>query len=161
MSFRLAASLAAAALLCSCSAPKSASSGTGGASVAPAASAAASARPAAGPANSLVSAAGRAGTVALDATQRRELDAAVAKVPAALRPRLRYALATADDGRRHLVVYDGEGLRADGRHPGTTNAYVVFRVLNAANGEHYDPQQNAIVAPMKAPPERDTSPSAY
>ena len=155
MSFRLAASLAAAALLCSCSAPKSASSGTGGAS------AAASARPAAGPANSLVSAAGRAGTVALDATQRRELDAAVAKVPAALRPRLRYALATADDGRRHLVVYDGEGLRADGRHPGTTNAYVVFRVLNAANGEHYDPQQNAIVAPMKAPPERDTSPSAY
>jgi hypothetical protein len=161
MSFRLAASLGAAALLCSCSAPKSASSGTGGASTAPSASAAAAARPATGPANTLVSAAGRPGAVPLDAAQRRALEAAVAKLPAALRPKLRYALATADDGRQHLVVYDGEGLGADGRHPGKANAYVVFRVLNSANGEHYDPQQNAIVAPMSPPPQRDTSPSAY
>jgi hypothetical protein len=58
------------------------------------------------------------------------------------------------------VVYDGEGLRADGRQPGKNNAYVVFRVLNAAAGAHYDPQQNAIVAPLP-PPQRETSPTTY
>lgn len=157
MSFRLAASLAAAALLCACSAPKAASTGSAG-TAAPTATA--SLRPAPGPANSLVSAAGRPDAVRLDAAERRELDRAVAKVPAALRPRLRYALASADDGRRRLVVYDGEGLRADGRQPGKNNAYVVFRVLNAAGGEHYDPQQNALVAPLP-PPQRETSPSTY
>jgi hypothetical protein len=161
MPFRLAASLAAAALLCSCSAPRPASSGTGGASASPGPSAAAAVRSAAGPVNALVSAAGRSGAVPLDAAQRHALEAAVAKLPAALRPRLRYALATSDDAGRHLVVYDGQGLNADGRQPGKTNAYVVFRVLNAANGEHYDPQQNAIVAPMSPPPQRDTSPSSY
>jgi hypothetical protein len=159
MSLRVAASLAAAALLCSCSAPKTgAGGGTSAASAAPAAGATAAARAPAGPANALVSALGRADSVPLDSAQRHELDAAVAKAPAALRPRLRYALATADDGRRHLVVYDGEGLRADGRRPGKTNAYIVFRILNSVTGEHYDPQQNAIVARMPPPPQRDTAP---
>lgn len=157
MSLRVAASLAAAALLCSCSAPKSGAGGTSAASSAPAAPATVAARAPAGPANALVSAVGRAEAVPLDSAQRHELDAAVAKAPAALRPRLRYALATADDGRRHLVVYDGEGMRADGRRPGKTNAYIVFRILNSVNGEHYDPQQNAIVARMPPPPQRDAA----
>ncbi len=72
---------------------------------------------------------------------------------------MRYALATGDDGQLHLVVYDGEGLDAGGRGTAKRNEYVVFRVLNAANGEHYDPQQNSIVAPIPPPAERDSVPT--
>ncbi|MDQ6944190.1 MAG: hypothetical protein M3169_16955, partial [Candidatus Eremiobacteraeota bacterium] len=86
---------------------------------------------------------------------RRELAATVAKAPAALRARLRYALAAGDDGKRHLVVYDGQGLPASGRHPGKPHDYVLFQVLNARNGEHYDPQQNSIVAAIPPPVQRD------
>jgi hypothetical protein len=31
----------------------------------------------------------------------------------------------------------------------------VFRVLNRPGGWHYDPQENAIIAPIPPPPERD------
>ena len=153
MSIRFAASVAAAALLCACTGQKSAGTGT-----ATAASPAASASTAGGPVNAPVPKAGAPGAIALSAAERSELDAVVAKAPAALRPRLRYARATGDDGKQHLVVYDGEGLGATGRHPGRPHEYIVFRVINAANGEHYDPQQNSIVAPIPPPPQRDVTP---
>jgi hypothetical protein len=162
MSIRLAAAFAAA-LLCACSAPKAAAT-SGSPSASPSAAVAAPsvspsrAASAHGPMNSPVSRAGAPGQVPLDAAGRREVAAAAAKVPPAERARLRYALATGDDGRQHLVVYDGEGLSAAGRGPGRGNNYVVFRVLNA-NGEHYDPEQNTIVAPIPPPPERDAAPA--
>jgi hypothetical protein len=109
--------------------------------------------------NSPVSRAGAPGAVPLDAAQRGEVAATAAKVPPAERARLRYALATGDDGRRHLVVYDGEGLDAGGRGTAKRNGYVVFRVLNAADSEHYDPQQNSIVPPIPPPAERDNAPA--
>ncbi|HEY6236656.1 MAG TPA: hypothetical protein VIW69_16275 [Candidatus Elarobacter sp.] len=159
MSFRLAASVIAAALLCGCGGHTTSSTAT-----APAASAASSAAPAAaprpaGPANAPVPRAGQPGAIPLAPAARRELDATVAKVPPAERPRLRYALATGDDGKPHLVVYDGEGLGVTGRHPGKPHEYVVFGVLNATNGEHYDPQQNIVVAAIPPPPQRDLVPS--
>lgn len=155
MSFRLAASVVAAALLGGCGGHSTAaSSGTQ-----PGASPAGSAAPAAAaPANAPVPAAGRPGAIPLDPGQRAELDAAAAQAPPPVRARLRYALAMGDDGRRHLVVYDGEGLGATGRHPGKPHEYVVFRVLNSAGGEHYDPQQNSIVPAIPPPPQRDAMP---
>jgi len=155
MSFRLAASVIAAALLCGCGAPKWGSAASG-----PATSPAASAAPVpdaapAGPPNAPAAQAGRPGAIPLDAAQQRELAATVAKVPAALRPRLRYALAVGEDGKRHLVVYDGQGLAANGKHAGKRFEYVVFSVLNARNGEHYDPQQNSIIPAIPPPPQRD------
>jgi hypothetical protein len=105
--------------------------------------------------NSPVARAGATGEVPLDAAERAEVAATAAKVPAAERARLRYALALGDDGRRHLVVYDGEGLGAGGRRTAKRNEYVVFHVLNVAGGEHYDPQQNSIVAPIPPPAERN------
>jgi hypothetical protein len=156
MSFRLAASVVAAALLCGCGGPKSGDTATGPAtSPAASAPAAAPAPTPGGPANAAAVQAGRPGAVALDDAQRRELAAAVAKAPPALRSRLRYALAAGDDGKRHLVVYDGQGLPANGRNPGKANQYVLFQVLNARGGEHYDPQQNSIVAPIPPPVQRD------
>lgn len=140
MSNRIAATLAAAALLVACSAPKS------------------TATTYTGPANSPVALAGRPGQVPLDDAQRTEIAATAAKVPSAERARLRYALALGDDGQRHLVVYDGEGLDPAG-HGAKRHEYVVFLVLNATNGEHYDPQQNSIIAPIPPPPERDNGPS--
>ena len=151
MSIRLAASVAAAALLCACAAQKSGGAGTS------AASPAASVQAPAGPPNAPVPRAGQPGAIPLEPAQRAKLDAAVKRIPAPLRPRLRYALATGDDGKPHLVIYDGEGLGVTGRHPGKPHEYVVFRVLNAANGEHYDPEQNSIVAPIPPPPQRDVS----
>jgi hypothetical protein len=151
MSIRFAAGVVAAALLCACSGPKATTAG-----------AAASASPASatvttgGPPNAPVALAGRPGGVPLDAAQRTELDATVAKAQPADRARLRYALATGDDGKPHLVVYDGEGLGASGRHKGRPHEYIVFKVLNATNGEHYDPQQNSIVPPIPPPPQRES-----
>jgi len=162
MPIRLAASLTAAAMLCACSGAKNAAETS--ASASPAASPAAAmpapapSRPA-GPPNALVSHAGTAAGIPLDAGQRRELAAVAAKQPPAVRARLRYALASGDDGKTHLVVYDGEGLPADGRHPGRPHEYVVFRVLNSAKNEHYDPQQNALVAPLPPPQARETTES--
>jgi hypothetical protein len=156
MSFRLAASFIAAAMLCGCGAPKSGNTAAG-----PATSPAATADPATpapapgGPPNAPAAQAGRPGAIPLNPAQRRELAATVAKAPAAQRARLRYALAASDDGKRHLVVYDGQGLAASGRHPGKANEYVLFQVLNSRNGEHYDPQQNSIVAPIPPPVQRD------
>jgi hypothetical protein len=155
MSFRLAASVIAAALLCGCGGPKSRDTATGPAT-SPAAAGPVTPEPApGGPPNALAGQAGRPGAIPLDAAQRRELAATVAKAPPALRARLRYALAAGDDGKRRLVVYDGQGLAANGRHPGKANEYVVFQVLNGRNGEHYDPQQNSIVPPIPPPAGRD------
>jgi hypothetical protein len=154
MPIRLAASLVAAALLCACSGQKSASET---ASPSPAAAASPSAAAPSGPANAPVSRAGRSGGIALGAAQRRELQAAAAKEPPAVRARLRYALAAGEDGKTHLVVYDGEGLPADGRDPRKPHQYVVFRVLNSPRGEHYDPQQNALIAPLPTPDVHATS----
>jgi hypothetical protein len=142
---RFAASLIAAAVLTACAAKAPQATATS-APVAPAGS---------GPASALVLAAGSPGAPPLDPTQRRDLDVAVASQPAALRPRLRYALAAGDDRKTHLVVYDGEGLGADGKHPGRPHEYILFKVLNARAGEHYDPQQNALVAAIPPPPERE------
>jgi hypothetical protein len=153
MSIRLAAGFAAAALLCACSGTRTAETG-GSPSAAPSAAA-----PVHGPMNSPVSRAGAPGQVPLDPAERAEVAATAAKVPPAERARLRYALATGDDGRQHLVVYDGEGLGAAGRSAGKHNEYVVFRVLNSAGGEHYDPQQNSIIAPIPPPVERDAGPA--
>lgn len=116
------------------------------------------ARPAlAGPANAPAARAGSAGAVRLDAAQRSELATVVSHAAPGVRARLRYALASADDGSRHLVVYDGEGLGTGGRHAGRPHEYVVFRVLNSSRGEHYDPQQNAIVEPIPPPVQRLSS----
>src|ERR1700681_3081960 len=110
MWIRLAASVAAAALLYACSGPKAPD-----AAVQPPPSALPAAAVPSGPHNAPVSRSGVPGGIALDAAQRRALGAAVAKEPPAVRARLRYALAIGDDGKTHLVVYDGEGLGPDGR----------------------------------------------
>lgn len=154
MSIRLAASVAAAALLCACGGPKPGGTSSGATAAPGASPAVVPAARASGPANAPVGRLGRPGGIPLDDVQRRELAATVAKAPAPVRARLRYALATGDDGKRHLVVYDGQGLPANGRHPGKTNEYVVFGVLNSTSGEHYDPQQNSIVAPIAPPAQR-------
>jgi hypothetical protein len=156
---RLAAGAAAAALLCACTSAKTSLAEP--AAAAPAAAAQLAAAPTAavpsGPANAPVARAGKPGAVALGAGQRAALHAAVAKAPPGLRARLRYALANGDDGKPHLVVYDGQGLGPDGRHPGKPHEYVVFEVLNGAPGEHYDPQQNSVIAPIPPPPERQSA----
>jgi hypothetical protein len=158
MSFRLAASVAAAALLCGCGGPKPGDTGTNPAASPVATAGAATAAPApAGPPNAPVPAAGRPGAIPLDAAQRRELDAAVASAPPAQRGRLRYALAAGDDGKRHLAVYDGQGLPPSGRRPGKAHDYTLFKLVNSRTGEHYDPQQNSIVPPIPPPVQRDTS----
>ena len=157
-SSRFAATLSIAVLLTACGSqpqPKSAPPSSATAS----ASSAAAAVPSSGVASALASSVGKPGAPVLDETQRKQLDKTVAATVAALRPRLRYAVAAGDDGKAHLVVYDGEGLGADGRHPGKPHEYVVFRVINASNGEHYDPQQNSIVAPIPPPPQRDVTPN--
>jgi hypothetical protein len=142
-------------LLCGCGGSKSGDSASGPAA-SPVATAAAPSAPApSGPPNAPAAQAGRPGAIQLDAAQRRELAATLAKAPPAQRARLRYALAAGDDGKRHLVVYDGQGLPADARHAGKTNQYVLFKVLNARNGEHYDPQQNSIVPRIPPPVQRD------
>ena len=61
----------------------------------------------------------------------------------------------AEDGKSRLVVYDGEGLGPDGRHRGKPHEYVVFKILNSRSGEHYDPQQNAIIAAIPPPAQRE------
>ncbi|HEX3466744.1 MAG TPA: hypothetical protein VHT05_01435 [Candidatus Elarobacter sp.] len=144
----------AAGLVCACSGPRPAAT-SGAPSAAPSASAPAAAPSAHGPLSSPVSRAGQSGAVPLDPAQRAEVAAVAAKVSPAERARLRYALATGDDGKAHLVVYDGEGLDARGQDPTRRHEYVVFRVLNRPGGWHYDPQENAIIAPIPPPPERD------
>jgi len=150
-SARFAACLLAAALLISCAGQKASDS------TAPPSPAASVVAVPSGPASALVSAAGTPGAPALDAAQRAEVAAVAAGTPAAMRARLRYAIAAGEDGKPHLVVYDGEGLGPDGRHKGRPHEYILFRVLNAKNGEHYDPQQNSIIAAIPPPPQRDNT----
>ena len=143
----IAVSLLAAALVSGCSANKPATS-------APSPSAQANAaQPAPAVANAPVPAPGKTWTIRLDDTQRAEVERVVSSTPPKARAHLRYALAMGDDGRRHLVVYVDPGDRAVSTKKFTT--YVVFAVLNATNGEHYDPEQNAIVAPIPPPAERE------
>jgi hypothetical protein len=106
------------------------------------------------PPNAAVPRVGAPGPIRLDDDQRAQLERAVAAASPSVRPRLRYALAQGDDGKRHLVVYDGQGLGESGNAAGKKREYVVFQVLNATDGEHYDPQQNAVIAPIPVPPER-------
>jgi len=151
-SARFAATVIAAAVLAACAAKAPQST----APSAPA-SAAVAAAPARGPASAPASAAGSTGAPELDPAQRRELDATVAAIPAAARPRLRYALAAGEDGKVHLAVYDGEGLGPNGKHPGKPHEYILFKVLNSHAGEHYDPEQNVLVAAIPPPPEREST----
>ena len=148
MSFRLAAcAVAAALLLWGCAKNTTATTAkTTGTKVA-------------APLNAPVPRAGEPGAIPLSPDQRREVDATAAKAPPSIRPRLRYALAAGDDGKTHLVVYDGAGLGVSGRPAGKQHAYVLFQVLNSADGEHYDPQQNSVVAPIPPPPQRDVVPA--
>jgi hypothetical protein len=149
---RPAAGLLAAALLCACSAAKTASTAAPRPSAPPAAAAPS------GPSNAPVSAAGTPGGVLLDPQQQAALTRAVGAQSAAVRPRLRYALASGDDGKRHLVVYDPGIPGADGVHSGTPHhGYVMYAVLNASGAEHYDPQQNTVIAPIPPPPQRESA----
>jgi hypothetical protein len=92
----------------------------------------------------------------LNEEQRAELRRTLAAAAPAVRARLRYALALGEDGQRHLVVYDGQGLGTDGRGGGKTHDYVVFHILNASGGAHYDPQQNAIIPPIASAPQPES-----
>jgi len=158
LSLRLAAGAAAAALLCACGASKTSLTEPAAAPAAAAQAAPAAAAPApSGPVNAPVASAGKPGAIPLDQERRAALDAALKAAPAGLRPRLRYALASGDDGKASLVVYDGQGLGPDGRHPGKPHEYVVFQVLNGAPGRHYDPQQNSVISPIPPPPERESA----
>ncbi|HTW83011.1 MAG TPA: hypothetical protein VMD91_02950 [Candidatus Sulfotelmatobacter sp.] len=166
-SIRLVTGLSLAALLCACSTPKPSATSTptpaGGSTAAAGATPGAAAtpvgvppagtpQPAVGPPNAPVPIPGKKGAIPLDATQQADLDKFLAAHPA-LRPRLRYALALGDDNRRHLVVYDGGGLSADGKRAGV-HGFVVFKVLNTDDGSHYDPEGDELIAPIAAPPER-------
>jgi hypothetical protein len=167
---RLATGLSLAALLCACSQPKpdaAASASPSGAPSVPALAAgtpppapatvppppAGTPEPAAGPPNAPVPRHGVVGAIPLTADQQAALAKAIANLPDAERPRLRYALALGDDNRRHLVIYDGGGLDAAGR-PAGAHDYVVFKVLNATDGSHYDPQADELVPPVPPPSER-------
>jgi hypothetical protein len=130
---RAAATLTALILLASCARPASAPARLGSAPVAQ------MGQPAAPP---------------LDDTQRAEVDRTVATMPDR-RAHLRYALALDDDGKQRLVVYDDGGLPPSGKHGKVE--YLVFKVLNATDNSHYDPQQNAVIAPIPPPPDRDVS----
>jgi len=59
-----------------------------------------------------------------------------------------------DDGKARVVVYDGGGLPSSGRSAGGAHDYLAFPVLNGGRGEHYDPEQNTLIAPIP-PPQRE------
>ncbi|GAC1420086.1 MAG: hypothetical protein NVSMB5_12380 [Candidatus Velthaea sp.] len=88
--------------------------------------------------------------------QKAELAAAAARVDPARRSQIRYAFPQDDAGKPQFVVYDDLGLGAGGK-TGHKNEYIVFAVLNRNDGSHYDPQQNALIAAIPSPPERDGS----
>ena len=142
----IAVSLLAAALVCGCSANRSATT-----TPSPSPSPPADVAPPV--ANAPVPAPGHTGQIPLDGTQRAEVERVVKATRPRERANLRYAMAMGDDGRRHLVVYDDPGDRAHTKKKFTE--YVVFAVLNGKSGEHYDPEQNALVAPIPPPPERE------
>jgi hypothetical protein len=144
---RTAALLSASALVAGCAKP--------GPSTAP------------GPASvqrALVIKIGQPGAPVLDDAQQAEVNKAVTGAPPDIMKRLRYALAPDETGKVRLVVYDGQGLPADGKRPGKKFDYIVFHLLNVADGSTYDPQQNAIQAPVPPAKERgeaaaDTTPT--
>jgi len=115
------------------------------------------------PQRALIAQIGQPGAPALDAAQQAEVKKAVTGAPPDALKRIRYALAPDETGKVRLVVYDGQGLPADGKRPGKKFDYIVFHLLNVADGSTYDPQQNAIQAPVPPAKERgeaatDTAP---
>lgn len=116
-------------------------------------------RAVASPANALVADAGKPGSVPLDSAQADALRGVLARIPATRRARLRYAVATREDGHPVLVVYDGLGLPADGKPPAKKFEYVVFKPINLLGGETYDPIQNAVNAALPVPVERSGGPA--
>ncbi|MFN2459405.1 MAG: hypothetical protein ABR591_01735 [Candidatus Velthaea sp.] len=101
-----------------------------------------------------VSALGRPGAIALTDAQAAEVRAAVQRVEPVRRTHLRYAFAQDENGKARLVVYDDLGLGSSGK-TGRKGEYIIFKVLNSSDGSHYDPQQNAVIAAIPAPPDRD------
>lgn len=106
------------------------------------------------PVSAPVPPAGQDGPIPLSGAQRAELDKVAAAEPPATRQRLRYALA-ADGPGESLVVYAAAG-PAQAKH-GKTSVYSVYKILNRTDGATYDPEQNAVVAPIAIP---KPSPSA-
>ena len=129
---RIPSAVLALVLLCAC-AQHGAPSTTGTPSPSPAVQ---------GPPNAAVPAAGRAWPIPLTEEQRAAVERVVSATPSARRARLRYAMAQADDGSRRLVVYEASA------KPGGPHDYVVYKVLNEADGSHYDPVQNELIAPI-------------
>lgn len=137
---RAALAAAAAAVLAACGHSASTSPASGS----PAATPAASAAPVPGPKNAPVESINSAAGIPLDPAQAAEVKNAAAKADPKIRARLRYALALTDAGTRRVVVYD------PGEHPAASATnYVVPQVLNASDGSHYDPLQNAVVPPLR------------
>lgn len=91
--------------------------------------------------------AGQDGAIPLSSAQRAELEKLAAAEPPATRAKLRYALA-ADGPGQSLVVYVSGG--SEGKH-GKTSVYTVYKILNRTDGATYDPEQNAVVAPIAIP----------
>jgi len=109
------------------------------------------------PLRALVSDAGKPGAPPLEASQQAEIKNAASRLAPRIRQRLRYAIAPDEAGKMRFIVYDGQGLPADGKRPGKKFNYTVFRLLNVTDGSTYDPQQNIVQAPVPPPKERDTT----
>jgi len=107
------------------------------------------------PLDAPVTAAGTAAGPSLTSAQKAELDATIASVPPQSRAQLRYAIAKDDAGKARLAVYDPGPRAPQQEHKKRTLVYVVYRMINAKDGSHYDPQEDAIVDPMPVPSERD------
>ncbi|MGB8267653.1 MAG: hypothetical protein WCE44_15115 [Candidatus Velthaea sp.] len=113
-----------------------------------------------GPQDAPVAAVGTPAGPALSADQRAELDRAVRSATPAERAHLRYAIAKDAAGKDRLAVYDPESFApathgAGKKKKKATVAYVVYGLLNASDGSHYDPQQHAILDPIPIPNERE------
>jgi hypothetical protein len=106
-----------------------------------------------------VSAAGAPNAPSLTASQRAELDAAIARAKPDARGHLRYAIAKDDSGRSRLAVYDPGAVAPAHHRRDQTVVYVVYRLLNAKDGASYDPQQDAIVEALPIPVDRLTDPA--
>jgi len=108
----------------------------------------------AAPANAPARANADAAQNALTPDQKAEIAKVASTMHPARRSHLRYALATDDAGKPQFVLYDDLGLGSAGK-TGHKGEYIVFAILNRTDGSHYDPQQNALVAAIPAPRDRD------
>ena len=98
--------------------------------------------------NAPVPAPGASGPIPLDNAQRAQIEKIRASVSAAERARLRYALAD-DSGKRVLIVYVSATAPPGGKKG--TAVYNVYKPLNRDDGATYDPEQNAVIAPIPVP----------